>query len=116
MRRGPWLSLALVIAVLGMLFTGQFAAALPAPAFAEPVTVAAPAAAPDNPGSSDATGGKQQPGPNLDQQKKDADAKQAGNKAIVAVVAAVLLVIVYFGHRSKSRYRIKLKNLQNAKG
>ncbi|MGH3623934.1 MAG: hypothetical protein ACRDQ5_19455 [Sciscionella sp.] len=116
MRRGLWIPLALVIALLGAVFTGELAAALPAQPVAEPATMAVVSAAPDNLDSSDATGSTQPPGPNLDQKNKKADVHVARNKAIVGVIAALLLVIVFYGHRSKSKYRKKLKNLQNAKG
>lgn len=68
----------------------------------------APAASPATPTTA--------PGTNLNQQVQQADSNQARKKAIVAVVVVVLLVIVYFGHRAQRKHKVKVKNLQNAKG
>lgn len=56
------------------------------------------------------------PGPNINVQQQDADATQAKHKLVTGVVAAGLLVIVYFGHRQRAKSRVRKRNLQNAKG
>lgn len=53
---------------------------------------------------------------NINQQQHNADVAQAQRKTVVGLMAVVLLVIVYFGHRARYRHRRKLRNLQNAKG
>lgn len=55
------------------------------------------------------------PGPNLNQGQQAADHALAQRRVILAVVAVVLCVIVFFGRRARSKHRVKLKNLQNAK-
>lgn len=52
---------------------------------------------------------------NINQQRKDADQAKSQTKLILGVAAAVLLVIVYFGHRQRAKSRIRKKNLQHAK-
>lgn len=55
-------------------------------------------------------------GPDIDQQIHQADNAQAKRKLLISVLVVVLLTIVVFGHRRQSRHRIRLRNLQNAKG
>ena len=46
-------------------------------------------------------------GPDLDQDQADADAQLAKRKLVIGVVALVLLVIVVWGHRVRSKRRKK---------
>lgn len=55
-------------------------------------------------------------GPNINVQQQEADAAQTKHKLVIGVVAAGLLVMVYFGHRQRAKSRVRKKNLQNARG
>jgi hypothetical protein len=116
-------SFRLVLAVLGCLFVMLLSA---------PVVSAATDSAPLRPVAAAQLGDNSQadsshadrapavqkvapPGPNIPKQEQEADRQVAQNKAIIGAVAAVLLVIIYFGRRSRNKYRRKVKNLQNAK-
>lgn len=57
-----------------------------------------------------------QQGPDIPRREQEAEQTLSQNKAIVGVLAAGLLVIVFFGRRQRNRYRRKVKNLKNAKG
>lgn len=46
-------------------------------------------------------------GPDLNQDQADADAKLAKRKLVIGVIALVLLVIVVWGHRVRSKRRKK---------
>lgn len=56
------------------------------------------------------------PGPSIDQQIHNADAAVAQRKFVTGVVAVILLVVVFVGRRIRKRHRVKLQDLQNAKG
>jgi hypothetical protein len=82
---------------------------LPAPgALAQPRPAVVRLVANDAPATTTTTSAPDAPsGPNLDQDQADADAKLAKRKLVIGVVAAVLLVIVVWGHRVRSKRRKK---------
>jgi len=105
----------LAVLLLALAVTGALAGPPAAAITAAPVAVAAHPAATlaDNGDGSSATA---PPGPNINVQQQEADAAQSKHKLVVGIVAAGLLIIVYFGHRQRAKSRVRKKNLQNAKG
>lgn len=87
--------------------------ALPAPgALAAPrpaaVRLAVDAVANDAPATTTTSKAPDAPtGPDLNQDQADADARLAKRKLVIGVVALVLLVIVVWGHRVRSKRRKK---------
>jgi hypothetical protein len=55
------------------------------------------------------------PTTNYNKGQQQANAALAKQKLIIGGICAVLLVIVYFGHRAKGKHVLRLRNLQNAK-
>lgn len=112
--------LAVIGCLLALLLSAPSATAGPQTAASFSAVAAVAVAQPNQPGQPDRPGGPGggsgvQPGPNIEQQEQQADRDLAQNKTIVGAVAALLLVVVFFGRRSRNKYRRKVKNLQNAK-
>lgn len=108
------LGVPVTVLLVGMLI-GTASAAAPQPYRQARGAVTAAAtvliAAPASPTSADAPAG-----PNIKRQQQQADENMTHRKWAMGIACAVLLVIVFFGHRQRNKSRIRKKNLQNAKG